>query len=178
MTKISKRILTAYLLVIVLSAVILTAVGYRGAVTGDDIRDDLRRSSAHVIASEDINGSMVVLFREDGKTKYAQYDRLPVRDLYQRESTGNLEDDDTIVLSRGWHAYITRISETDIAVLSVDRWKGDRTRILMMSILVTSVAVLNVLVAAAVKNHRRNHSFCSFAEIIRTQEYHIIVRSI
>ena len=103
-----------------------------------------------VIASEDINGSIVVLFREDGKTKYAQYDRLPVGDLYHRESTGNLEDDDTIVLSRGWHAYITRISETDIAVLSVDR-----TRILMMSILVTSVAVLTVLVAAAVKNHRK-----------------------
>ena len=155
MTKISKRILTAYLLVIVLSAVILTAVGYRGAVMGDDIRDDLRRSSVRVIASEDINGSVVVLFREDGKTKYAQYDRLPVGDLYHRESIGTLEDDDTIVLSRGWHAYITRVSETDMTVLSVDRWKGDRTRILMMCILVTIVAVLTVLVAAAVKNHRK-----------------------
>ena len=155
MTKISKRILTVYLLVIVLSAVILTAVGYRGAVTGDDIQDDLRRSSARVIASEDINDSMVVLFREDGKTKYAQYDRLPVGNFYHRESAGVMEDDDNIVLSRGWHAYITRVSETDIAVLSVDKWKGDRTRILMMFILVTIVAVLTVLVAAAVKNHRK-----------------------
>lgn len=160
MTKISKRILTVYLLVIVLSAGILTAAGYRGAVTGDDIRDGLRRSSVHVIASEDINDSMVILFREDGKTKYAQYDRLPVGDLYHRESTRVLEDDDTIVLSRGWHAYITRISETDIAVLSVDRWKGDRTRILMMFMLVTIVAVLTVLAAAAAKKYRKNHSFC------------------
>lgn len=155
MAKISKRILTVYLLVIVLSAVILTAVGYRGAVTGADIQDDLRRSSARVIASEDINDSMVVLFREDGKTKYAQYDRLPVGKLYHRESAGTLNDDDTIVLSRGWHAYITRVSETDIAVLSVDKWKGDRTRILMMFILVTIVAVLTVLAAATVKNHRK-----------------------
>ena len=121
MTKISKRILTACLLVIVLSAVILMAVGYRVAVTGDDIQDDLRRSSVRVITSEDINGSIVVLFREDGKTKYAQYDRLPVGDLYHRESAGTLNDDDTIVLSRGWHAYITRIRETDITVLSVDK---------------------------------------------------------
>ena len=155
MTKISKRILTAYLLVIILSAVILTAVGYRGAVTVDDIWDDLRRSSVNVIRSENINDSIVVLFREDGKTKYAQYDRLPVGDLYHRESAGTLNDDDTIVLSRGWHAYITRISETDITVLSVDKWKGDRTRILMIFILVTIVAVLTVLAATAVKKHRK-----------------------
>ena len=171
MTKISKRILTAYLLIIVSAAVLLTAVGYKGAVTGDDIRDDFRRSSVHVIASEDINDSMVVLFREDGKTKYARYDRLPVGDIYHRESAGVLEDDDTIVLSRGWHAYITRISETDITVLSVDKWKGDRTRILMIFILVTIVAVLTVLADAAVKKHRKKHSFCSSAEIIRLQEY-------
>lgn len=155
MAKISKRILTVYLLVIVLSAVILTAVGYRVAVTGDDIQDDLRRSSVRVITSEDINGSIVVLFREDGKTKYAQYDRLPVGDLYHRESAGTLNDDDTIVLSRGWHAYITRIRETDITVLSVDKYKGDRMRILMMFILVTIVAVMTVLAAAAVKKHRK-----------------------
>ena len=152
---------------------ILTAVGYRGAITGDDIRDDFRRSSVHVIASEDINDSMVVLFREDGKTKYARYDRLPVGDIYHRESTETFEDDDTIVLSRGWHAYITRVSATDITVLSVDKWKGDRTRILMMFILVAIVAVLTVLAAAAVKNYRKNHSFCSSAEIIRPQKYHI-----
>ena len=155
MAKISKRILTAYLLVIVLSAVILTVVGYRGAVTGDDIWDDLRRSNVNVIRSENINDSMVVLFREDGKTKYVQYDGLPVGDLYHRESTGVLEDDDTIVLSRGWHAYITRISATDITVLSVDKWKGDRTRILRMFILVTIVAVLTVLAAYAVKKYRK-----------------------
>lgn len=155
MAKISKRILTVYLLVIVLSAVILTAVGYRVTVTGDDIQDDLRRSSVRVITSEDINGSIVVLFREDGKTKYAQYDRLPVGDLYHRESAGTLNDDDTIVLSRGWHAYITRIRETDITVLSVDKYKGDRMRILMMFILVTIVAVMTVLAAAAVKKHRK-----------------------
>ena len=134
---------------------ILTAVGYRGAVTGDDIRDDLRRSNVNVIRSENINDSMVVLFREDGKTKYVQYDGLPVGDLYHRESTGVREDDDTIVLSRGWHAYITRISATDITVLSVDKWKGDRTRILRMFILVTIVAVLTVLAAYAVKKYRK-----------------------
>ena len=48
-----------------------------------------------------------------------------------------------------------KISETDITVLSVDKWKGDRTRILSMFILVSIIAILTVAAAAAVKHYRR-----------------------
>lgn len=149
-----KKIGIAYLIIISLLAVIFLIADYKGAVTGDDIQENIS-SSAHIIRSEDISSSKVVLFRETGKIKYTQYDKLPAGDLYHQERTGELKGDDIIVLSSGWHAYIVRISETDITVLSVDKWKGDRTRILSMFILVSIIAILTVAAAAAVKHYRR-----------------------
>ena len=154
MKKILKKIGITYLIIISLLSVILLTVDYKGAIAGDDIKEDIN-SSVHIIKSEDINRSVVVLFREAGKTKYAQYDRLPMGELYHQECTGELKGDDTIVLSLGWHAYIVRISETDITVLSVDKWKGDWTRILIIFILISLIAILTVVVAAAVKHYRK-----------------------
>ena len=154
MKKILKKIGITYLIIISLLSVILLTVDYKGAIASDDIQEDIN-SSVHIIKSEDINRSVVVLFREAGKTKYAQYDRLPMGELYHQECIGELKGDDTIVLSLGWHAYIVRISETDITVLSVDKWKGDWTRILIIFILISLIAILTVAVAAAVKHYRK-----------------------
>ena len=56
-----KKIGIAYLIIISLLAVIFLIADYKGAVTGDDIQENIS-SSAHIIRSEDISSSKVVLF--------------------------------------------------------------------------------------------------------------------
>ncbi len=156
MKKILKVVLISYLVLSALFAVVLIATGYSGAASESDIKKTLGSSDIHVIKSVDINNSRVVLFQENEKNEYVQYDRLPAGGSYKLESNEVLDGDDNIVLANGWHAYIVKISKTDITVLSIDKWKGNVTRIVMMFALIFVIAILTVLAAAAVKRCREH----------------------
>lgn len=158
-----RRAVIIFVCIILLIAIVLAARAYLNGKTKGQIKEDLKEvgagKNAEIMRFDKINHSIVAMIKDGDTIQCAIYDKLPFVSLYNRVSMMAInEGNNPVVLTNGWDIYILGISENDLAVENVQRWKGTWTERLIGFFISVLSAIIVIVIIACVKRRKNENS--------------------
>lgn len=133
--------------VVMLTAFIIVVVEYQNSIRKSQFHEDLKSlgNDVKILKTEEINKSIIAIVNADDIIKYVIYDQFPCSQSYTKNLMAALDQSDERPLTNGWHVYLVKISEDNICVQNVERWKGSWSE-RAISFLIGALGVIVVIV--------------------------------